>query len=191
MVHLEPLPGAPGYQGSMSDIVDRARSDAQLLAEAGFEGIMVENFGDAPFYADDAPKAEQMLKYDVHACTDVTGFGLLGHLKEMSAGSACDVSIYFDKIPFLREVKNLATAGIVPGGTFNNLDFVAPLVDFGKHPRTNQLLLSDAQTSGGLLVAMPAADAISYLKDLHQNGFSDACVIGEFTENGRGGIRVL
>jgi selenide,water dikinase len=53
------------------------------------------------------------------------------------------------------------------------------------------LLLSDAQTSGGLLVAMPATDAESYLKDLHQNGFSDACLIGEFTENGRGEIRVL
>ncbi|MCF6342520.1 MAG: selenide, water dikinase SelD [Bacteroidales bacterium] len=135
--------------------------------------------------------AEQMLKYDVHACTDVTGFGLLGHLKEMSAGSACDVSIHFDKIPFLREVKNLATAGIVPGGTFNNLDYVTPLVDFGKHPRTNQLLLSDAQTSGGLLVAMCALDAKNYLKDLHQIGLTDAVVIGEFTENGRGKIQVL
>lgn len=135
--------------------------------------------------------AEQMLKYDVHACTDVTGFGLLGHLKEMSMGSACDVTLYFEKIPFLREVKNLATAGIVPGGTFNNLDFVKPFVDFGKHPRTNQLLLSDAQTSGGLLVAMSASDAESYLNDLHQNGITDACVIGEFTEKGKGEIRVL
>jgi len=56
MVHLEPLPGAPGYGGSMSDVIDRARSDADLLVDAGFEGIMIENFGDAPFYADDAPK---------------------------------------------------------------------------------------------------------------------------------------
>ncbi len=56
MVHLAPLPGAPGYGGSMAAVIDRARSDARLLADAGFEGIMVENFGDAPFYADDAPK---------------------------------------------------------------------------------------------------------------------------------------
>jgi len=56
MVHLDPLPGAPGYGGSMRDVVERARSDARLLVDAGFEGIMVENFGDAPFYADDAPK---------------------------------------------------------------------------------------------------------------------------------------
>ena len=56
MIHLEPLPGAPGYGGSMDTILDRARVDALAIAAAGFEGIMVENFGDAPFYTDDAPK---------------------------------------------------------------------------------------------------------------------------------------
>ncbi len=56
MVHLEPLPGAPGYGGSMDAILDRARVDAQAIKAAGFDGIMVENFGDAPFFSDDAPK---------------------------------------------------------------------------------------------------------------------------------------
>ena len=56
MIHLEPLPGAPGYGGSMDTILDRARVDARAIAAAGFEGIMVENFGDAPFFTDDAPK---------------------------------------------------------------------------------------------------------------------------------------
>lgn len=56
MIHLEPLPGSPGYGGSMDAILDRARADAQAIAIAGFDGIMVENFGDAPFYTDDAPK---------------------------------------------------------------------------------------------------------------------------------------
>lgn len=56
MVHLEPLPGAPGYGGSMDAILDRARVDAQAIRAAGFDGIMVENFGDAPFFSDDAPK---------------------------------------------------------------------------------------------------------------------------------------
>ena len=56
MIHLEPLPGAPGYGGSMETIIDRARVDARAIAAAGFEGIMVENFGDAPFFTDDAPK---------------------------------------------------------------------------------------------------------------------------------------
>jgi membrane complex biogenesis BtpA family protein len=56
MVHLDPLPGAPGYGGSMDAVLDRARSDALAIAAAGFDGIMVENFGDAPFFTDDVPK---------------------------------------------------------------------------------------------------------------------------------------
>ncbi|MGB5656361.1 MAG: BtpA/SgcQ family protein [Acidimicrobiia bacterium] len=56
MVHLEPLPGAPGFGGSMSAVLERAHADARSLVEAGYDGIMVENFGDAPFFADDAPK---------------------------------------------------------------------------------------------------------------------------------------
>jgi membrane complex biogenesis BtpA family protein len=56
MVHLEPLPGAPGFGGSMSVVLERARTDARTLLEAGYDGIMVENFGDAPFFADDVPK---------------------------------------------------------------------------------------------------------------------------------------
>jgi len=135
--------------------------------------------------------AELMQNYEVHACTDVTGFGLLGHLREMSKGSACDVPVFFDRVPFLREVKNLAAAGIIPGGTYNNLDFVQQDVDFGTYARTDRLLLSDAQTSGGLLIAMLASDAENYLSALHKNGFTDACVVGEFTEKGAGNIKIV
>jgi len=134
--------------------------------------------------------AEVMMSYDVHACTDVTGFGLLGHLKEMSVASKCDVQIDFDKVPFLREVKNLATAGVIPGGTYNNLEFVKEFVDFGNHPRTDQLLLCDAQTSGGLLIALPEKDAEKYLKKLQENGVSGAIVIGRFIEGTEGRIFV-
>jgi hypothetical protein len=56
MIHLEPLPGAPRFGGSMSTVLERAITDAQALVEAGYDGIMVENFGDAPFFADDVPK---------------------------------------------------------------------------------------------------------------------------------------
>jgi uncharacterized protein len=56
MVHLEPLPGAPGFGGSMAAVIERATTDAGVLSDAGFDGLMVENFGDAPFYADDVPK---------------------------------------------------------------------------------------------------------------------------------------
>lgn len=74
MVHLEPLPGAPGFAGSMSAVLERARIDAEALAAAGFDGIMVENFGDAPFYADDVPKVT--IAAMARAVAEVAGAGL-------------------------------------------------------------------------------------------------------------------
>jgi cysteine desulfurase len=134
--------------------------------------------------------AEIMKNYEVHACTDVTGFGLSGHLKEMSAASQCDVEIDFEKVPFLREVKNLATAGIIPGGTYNNLEFVKDFTDFGNRPRTDQLLLCDAQTSGGLLIALPEEDAKKYVTELSGKSEWSVAIIGRFTQKGEGFIRI-
>lgn len=135
--------------------------------------------------------AELMTKYEVHACTDVTGFGLLGHLKEMSTASQCDVEVSFSQVPWIREVKNLATAGVIPGGTYNNLDFVKSFVDFGNLSRTQQLLLCDAQTSGGLLVALSEKEAEIYLKELKEAGIEEACAIGKLMGKGKGLIRIL
>ncbi len=126
--------------------------------------------------------AETMLNFQVSACTDITGFGLLGHLKEMCTASQCNVRIDFDEVPFLREVKNFATAGVVPGGTYHNLDYVADYVDFGTLNRTDRLLLCDAQTSGGLLVALKSVDARKYLEALRQKSWKSAVIIGEFFE---------
>lgn len=135
--------------------------------------------------------AELMLNYEVHACTDVTGFGLLGHLREMTKASKTNATIYFDKLPFIREVKSLATGGIIPGGTHNNLDYVKEDIDYNNHTRTNQLLLNDAQTSGGLLVAIPEKDAKKYISDLISNGVVNATIIGEITNNGLGKITIM
>ena len=134
--------------------------------------------------------AEKMLDYDVHACTDVTGFGFLGHLREMTQASKCNAEVFFDKIPFIRETKSLAAAGIIPGGTYNNLDFVKGDIDFGNRTRTDQLLLCDAQTSGGLLVSLPEKHAMQYLEDLKKSGIKDAAIIGEFTAPGEGKITI-
>jgi cysteine desulfurase NifS/selenium donor protein len=134
--------------------------------------------------------AEAMREYDVHACTDVTGFGLLGHLKEMSEGSQCNVTINYNAVPWIREAKRFAAAGVVPGGTFNNLEFVRNVVDFGSLPRTDQLLLCDAQTSGGLLIALPEEHAAGLIERLHASSVSAATVIGSFTEKGNGKIFV-
>lgn len=135
--------------------------------------------------------ARTMREFDVHACTDITGFGLLGHLREMVVHSGCDVTIRFADVPFLPEVNSLATAGIVPGGTFNNLDFVSAVSDFGPYGRTQQLMLCDAQTSGGLLIAVSQEDARSLLEQLHLNGIRNAAIIGEVKENGMGSIQII
>lgn len=135
--------------------------------------------------------AEIMLKYHPHACTDVTGFGLTGHLREMIIASGCGVNIYLKKIPFIKESDNLAAAGIIPGGSFNNREFVSKDTDYGDCSRTMQLMLCDAQTSGGLLIALSRENGLSYINELHSAGISDAAIIGEFTGNKKGKISVL
>jgi cysteine desulfurase len=126
--------------------------------------------------------AELMLKYDVSACTDVTGFGLLGHLKEIIESSKVGAELDFDALPFIETTKDLAAAGLIPGGTFNNREFVDAVVDFGDLSRTSQLLVSDAQTSGGLLVCLPPKEAELYLEELHTSGILDACIIGRVVD---------
>lgn len=124
--------------------------------------------------------AELLRNHEVHSCTDVTGFGLIGHLNEMLSDNQTSVEIYFDAVPFIEGAKDLATAGVIPGGTFNNPEFTESHVDFGNLGRTQQLLLADAQTSGGLLVALPQSDAESYVKKLHELGNQSARIIGKF-----------
>jgi len=135
--------------------------------------------------------AKIMGNYRVHACTDVSGFGLTGHLREMSIASGCNVTLYPDKIPFMSEAHNMAAAGIIPGGTYNNLEYVKNDINFGKCNRTMQLLLSDAQTSGGLLIAIKGDEGLSLLNALKGSGINDAAIIGEFTGKGKGLISVL
>lgn len=135
--------------------------------------------------------AEVMRNYPVSACTDITGFGLLGHLREMCAASHAHAQIAFAKVPLIPEVQHLATAGIIPGGTRNNLNFVAKHVDFAPQiSEIQQLLLADAQTSGGLLIALPQKHAQALLADLKSAGIADAAHIGNFSRKGEGRIQV-
>jgi cysteine desulfurase NifS/selenium donor protein len=135
--------------------------------------------------------AEVMQTVEVHACTDVTGFGLLGHLREMSTASGLDVELDFNSIPVLNGVRELIGGSVVPGGTVDNLAFVSPFVDFSRErSRTDQLILADAQTSGGLLISTPARYAESLVGSLIDNGVSRAAIIGRFGEAGEGRIAV-
>jgi cysteine desulfurase len=134
--------------------------------------------------------AECMQGARVHACTDVTGFGLLGHLMEMTKGSACDATLWMDKIPFLGRAKELSAAGIVPGGSLENLNHVKDGVDFGSLSSALKHLLADAQTSGGLLIAVDPDDSASLLQSLHDAGVKEAVIIGGFTKKGKGRISI-
>lgn len=138
-----------------------------------------------------AAAAEVMSRYDVSACTDVTGFGLLGHLKEMTVGSGVTARIDANYVPIIDEAIALASAGIVPGGSENNLEYVAPFVQWdGSVSRVMRILLADAQTSGGLLMAVRPSQAEAMVKELIYKGADASAVIGEITGPGDGMILV-
>jgi selenide,water dikinase len=119
-----------------------------------------------------------MQRYRVHGCTDVTGFGLLGHSCEMAQGSGCTLHILVKDVPFHREALELADMGLVPAGAYRNRDFAegATLVR-GDVSRAMQDILYDPQTSGGLLIAVDERDAAAL-----QGEIEGAAVIGYVTE---------
>ena len=123
--------------------------------------------------------AQELRGYNVNAVTDVTGFGLLGHLKEMCENSNVSSKIKFQDLLFLDGVKELAMEGVIPGGTRRNLKSVAKVVSFSEQiNEVQQLLSADAQTSGGLLISMPMEDARSYIKKMN----NQSTIIGQITE---------
>ena len=123
--------------------------------------------------------AQELRGYNVNAVTDVTGFGLLGHLKEMCENSDVSSKINFQDLLFLDGAKELAMSGVMPGGTKRNLKSVEKVVSFSNHlSEIEQLLSADAQTSGGLLISMPMKDARSYVKKLNDQ----TTIIGRITK---------
>jgi selenide,water dikinase len=122
--------------------------------------------------------AEAVGQVTVHAVTDVTGFGLLGHLREMTGGSGVRARLTASRIALLPEVVALAQAGHVPGGTKRNLRAVASVVRWDPAiPDPLRAVIGDAQTSGGLLVATPEGPAL--LRALERAGVSEAHLVGE------------
>jgi len=135
--------------------------------------------------------AEAMQVVGAHACTDVTGFGLLGHLLEMMNGSLTSAIINAGQVPFLPQVMELATSGVIPGGTKDNLAFTAPYVTYAETiSRTRRLMLNDAQTSGGLLISIRSDKAAELLDRLHDGGVKVTAVIGRVIEKAETVIRV-
>jgi len=131
-----------------------------------------------------------MADVPVNACTDITGFGLLGHLHEMTSASKVNAQLYMARVPVLPEARELAEMDIIPGGTLNNLDYVKPFVSFiAGITHIDQILLADAQTSGGLLISLPENWVDVLLEKLKAEGVW-AAKIGVIISSGNGTISV-
>ena len=136
--------------------------------------------------------AQAMVAVGVNACTDITGFGLLGHLQGMVQASHVGANLTFSQIPLLPGALKLVEQGIAPGGTHRNFDAVGRVVDWAADITAyEQLLLCDAQTSGGLLMAVPQERADSLIAALRKAGIAEPAVIGHITEDRERRISVV
>lgn len=136
--------------------------------------------------------AEAMRRAGAHAATDVTGYGLLGHLRELARASGLSAKLDASAVPLLPSARRLAEAGHVPGGTRRNLRDVGDVVSWsGAAPEVMRLLLADAQTSGGLLIAVAPEAVGGLLADLEDAGTPAAAVVGDLEEGAAGEIVVL
>jgi selenide,water dikinase len=135
--------------------------------------------------------SELMLTVDVHACTDVTGFGLLGHACEMIEGTDVGMVIYSSQVPFFPEVKELSEMGMLPGGLHRNREFRISMVEISPEiPLFMVDVLFDPQTSGGLLISVPGAEAEPLLDRMRKEGIEEAAIIGEVVAEPKGRIVV-
>jgi selenide,water dikinase len=137
------------------------------------------------------PAAEAMDGLDIHAATDVTGYGLLGHAHEMMAASGTTAEFAVGKIPFLSAARRLAGRGVAPDGSRVNVRNLKPRTALAAGVTEDDvLLLCDAQTSGGLLVALPEESAEIYVARCRQRGALSAAVVGQVLERGDTLLRV-
>lgn len=135
--------------------------------------------------------AEVASEFTVHSSTDITGFGLLGHGKEMAVGSGVGLRIQYSSIPILSGTRELAEKGAVPGGTKANYAWLADCVTYPKEmDQIDQWILCDAITSGGLLLSVPETEADSLVCQLHAAGITEASIIGQVTAENVGKIVV-
>jgi selenide,water dikinase len=132
---------------------------------------------------------EEFKNFHISACTDVTGFGLLGHACEMIEGQQTGLKIYPDKVPVIEEALNFAGMGLIPGGTYRNRDFrKGCLIGYDNLNSVQRDILFDPQTSGGLLIAIQGNEADALVLRLKEKGLEAASIIGEFTEGPAGKI---
>jgi selenide,water dikinase len=138
------------------------------------------------------PGAEAMQAVGVHACTDITGFGLLGHAHEMAIASGVALRIVIGDVPLIPGARECAEQGSIPGGSEANQLYVTPFLEVGEGvSETDVILLADAQTSGGLLIAVAPEREQDLLDELKARGAAVAVRIGEVVEGSAGGMELV
>jgi selenide,water dikinase len=136
--------------------------------------------------------ARIMADFDISACTDVTGFGLLGHLAEMVNGSGCSVRVFSGQVPVIPGAEDFAAMGLIPAGAYKNRDFREKMITFAETvPRTLQDLLFDPQTSGGLLISVNDVHCNELVSALKEGGIADAAHIGDIVDSQEERISVI
>ena len=135
--------------------------------------------------------AEAAVPLRPNACTDITGFGLMGHAKELAEGSGLTVELWPNRVPILPKALELARDGIIPAGAYRNLDFAGPEVErAGEFPQEVLDCLYDPQTAGGLLVSIPEDRAEELLRRLADSGVS-AAAVGAVRPRGEKLLRII
>ncbi len=129
-------------------------------------------------------KAKQVIEhYEVHSCTDITGFGLAGHAVEMAEGSGVTIEITVKDLPIQKEAKSLAQMGLIPEGAYRNRSYTEEKLDFGEAEEYIRDIFCDPQTSGGLLISVSPEDAKNIMKDLKEAQMETAYgIIGRVVE---------
>lgn len=127
--------------------------------------------------------AEVMKRYNIRGATDITGFGLAGHILKMAKASKVSLIINMKEVPLIGNSYQLIDDGCIPGASFRNLDYAEKDIDFASDLDYNlKMIAFDAQTSGGLLFSAPSDKVNKILEDLRSAGLSDSKVIGYATE---------
>ena len=139
-----------------------------------------------------AATAAAMLKYEVHAATDVTGFGLMGHASKMAEGSGVTLRIEESDLPLMAGALECCRAGMIPGGGKRNREFYGPRVRISDEVADEIAeLVFDPQTSGGLFIALPENDAMKLLVDLQTAGNTEAAIVGRVIARGEFLIEIV
>ena len=128
--------------------------------------------------------ADIMVSLGVNACTDITGFGLIGHACNIAENSGISIELFTDKIPLIDEVLQFARMGLIPRGAYSNQEYYAGRVEKNN---TNEELMNvfyDPQTSGGLLIAVPPQRADEMLNRIRKAGYSKAAIVGRVLNDG-------